>query len=152
MGDMSYQGGIGGFVFACPRGSVKLKLYGTSEQFPSILFQILQEIESEGYVTRELYVDTHSVNLSKAAEEVAAMYRVRIIPVSAGTPARDGIRRVGCSCNWTNGEDFNVRGAPFTGFLLGTSGSICRLYSQPVATSKDKDKPIRRQDGQNTRP
>jgi hypothetical protein len=25
-------------------------------------------------VTREIYVDTHSVNLSKAAEEVAAMF------------------------------------------------------------------------------
>ena len=100
MGDMSYQGGIGGFVFACPRGSVKIKLYGTSEQFPSILFQVLQEIESEGYVTRELYVDTHSVNLSKAAEEVAAMYRVRIIPVSAGTPqemayAESAVRVIG---------------------------------------------------------
>ncbi len=58
------------------------------EQFPSILFQVLQEVESEGFVTREVYVDTHSVNLSKAAEEVAAMFvfRVRIIPVSAGTP------------------------------------------------------------------
>jgi hypothetical protein len=100
MGDMSYQGGIGGFVFACPRGSVKIKLYGTSEQFPSILFQILQEIESEGYVARELYVDTHSVNLSKAAEEVAAMYRVRIIPISAGTPqemayAESAVRVIG---------------------------------------------------------
>jgi len=100
MGDLSYQGGIGGFVFACPRGSVKVKLYGTTEQFPSILFQVLQEVESEGYVTRELYVDTHSVNLSQAAEEVAAMYRVRIIPVSAGTPqemayAESAVRVIG---------------------------------------------------------
>ena len=100
MGDVSYQGGIGGFVFACPRGSVKIKLYGTTEQFPSILFQVLQEIESEGYVTREIYVDTHSVNLSKAAKEVAAMYRVRIIPVSAGTPqemayAESAVRVIG---------------------------------------------------------
>jgi hypothetical protein len=100
MGDLSYQGGIGGFVFACPRGSVKIKLYGSTEQFPSILFQVLQEIESEGYVTREVYVDTHSVNLSKAAEEVAAMYRVRIIPVSAGTPqemayAESAVRVIG---------------------------------------------------------
>ncbi len=86
MGDVSYQGGIGGCVFACPTGSIKTKLYGSTEQFPSILFQVLQEIESEGFVTRENYVDTHSVNLSRAAEEVAAMYKVRIIPVSAGTP------------------------------------------------------------------
>ncbi len=100
MGDLSYQGGIGGFVFACPRGSVKVKLYGSTEQFPDILFQVLQEVESEGYVTREIYVDTHSVNLSKAAEEVAAMFRVSIIPVSAGTPqemayAESAVRVIG---------------------------------------------------------
>ena len=81
MGDLSYQGGIGGFVFACPRGSVKVKLYGTTEQFPSILFQVLQEIESEGYVTRELYVDTHSVNLSQAVKEVGLeLYLFRPAP------------------------------------------------------------------------
>jgi hypothetical protein len=65
MGDVSYQGGIGRYVFAGPSGSVKTKLYGFTEQFPSILFQVLQEVESEGFVTREVYVDTHSVNLSK---------------------------------------------------------------------------------------
>jgi hypothetical protein len=100
MGDVSYQGGIGGYVFACPSGSVKIKLYGSTEQFPSILFQVLQEVESEGFVTREVYVDTHSVNLSRAAEEVAAMFRVRIIPVSAGTPqemayAESAVRTIG---------------------------------------------------------
>jgi hypothetical protein len=100
MGEMSYQMGIGGFVFACPSGSIKTKLYGLTEQFPSILFQVLQEVESEGCVTREVYVDTHSVNLSRAAEEVAAMFRVRIIPVSAGTPqemayAESAVRTVG---------------------------------------------------------
>ncbi len=47
---------------------------------------MLQEIEGEGYVVRELYVDTFSVNISRAAEEVAAMFKVRIVPVSAGTP------------------------------------------------------------------
>ncbi len=73
MGDMSYQGGIGGFVFDCPLGLIK---NGTTEQFPSIMFEVLQETESEGYFTREIYVDTQSVNLSKAAEEVTAMFRV----------------------------------------------------------------------------
>ncbi len=85
MGPISYEGAIGEFVFACPTRSIKQKLYGTTEQLPAILFQVLQEIESEGYVCRELYVDTRSVNLSRAVEEVAAMFRVRIIPVSAGT-------------------------------------------------------------------
>jgi hypothetical protein len=31
-------------------------------------------------------VDTYVVNFSEAAEEVAAMFRTRIIPISAGTP------------------------------------------------------------------
>ena len=100
MGNVSYQGEIGGFVFACPLGSIKAKLYGSTEHFPSILFQVLQEVEAEGFVTREIYVDTHSVNLSKAAEDVAAIFRVRIIPVSAGTPqemayAESAVRVIG---------------------------------------------------------
>ncbi len=87
MGTESYQGGIGGFVFVCPvSGKIKTKLYSTQEQFPAVLYQVLQEIESEGYVCRELYVDTHSVNISSAAEEVAGMYKMRIIPISGGTP------------------------------------------------------------------
>jgi hypothetical protein len=31
-------------------------------------------------------VDTYVVNLSEATEEVAAMFKTRIIPISAGTP------------------------------------------------------------------
>ena len=61
-------------------------MYATTEQYPAILYQIFQEIESEGYVCRELYCDTHSVNLSSAAEEVAGMFKVKIIPISGGTP------------------------------------------------------------------
>ncbi len=99
MGEMSFKGAIGVFVFACPTGSIKQKLYGTTEQLPAILFQVLQEIEGEGYVCRELYVDTHSVNLSRAAEEVAAMFRVKIVPVSAGAPqemayAESAVRKI----------------------------------------------------------
>ena len=48
--------------------------------------QVLQEVESEGYAVREIYVDTFIVNISKAVEDVAAMYKVRIIPISSGTP------------------------------------------------------------------
>ena len=100
MGEMSYEGAIGVFVFACPTGSIKQKLYGTTEQLPAILFQVLQEIETQGFVCRELYVDTHSVNLSRAEEEVAAMFRVKIIPVNAGTPqemvyAESTVRTIG---------------------------------------------------------
>jgi hypothetical protein len=65
MGDVSYQGAIGGYVFVCPvSGKIKVKLYATTDQYPAMLFQVLQEIESEGYVCRELYSDAYSVNLS----------------------------------------------------------------------------------------
>jgi hypothetical protein len=87
MGEESYQGASGGFVFVCPvSGRIKVKLYATTKQFPAVLFQVLQEIEGEGYSTREIYVDTFSVNLSRAAEQVAAMFKCRLVPVSAGTP------------------------------------------------------------------
>jgi hypothetical protein len=87
MGTESYQGAKGGFVFTCPSsGTIKVKLYATSVQFPAILYQVLQEIEAEGYCCREVYVDTFKVNFSAAAEEVAVMFKVRIVPVSSGTP------------------------------------------------------------------
>ena len=87
MGDESYQGAKGGFVFVCPvSGTMKVKLYASTKQFPAILYQVLQEIESEGYAAREMYVDTFIVNISKEAEDVAAMFKMRIVPISAGTP------------------------------------------------------------------
>ncbi len=101
MGDPSYQGAIGGYVFACPvSGRTKVKLYATTEQYPAMLFQILQEIETEGFVYREIYCDTHAVNLSAAAEEVASMFKAKIIPISGGTPqelayAESAVRTVG---------------------------------------------------------
>ncbi len=48
--------------------------------------QVLQEVETEGYACREIYCDTFKVNFSAAAEEVAAMFKVKLVPVSAGTP------------------------------------------------------------------
>ncbi len=87
MDEESYQGAVGGFVFVCPSsGTIKVKLYATSKQFPAILYQILQEVETEGYACREIYCDTFKVNFSAAAEEVAAMFKVKLVPVSAGTP------------------------------------------------------------------
>ena len=93
MGDMSYEGAIGGFVFACPTGSVKQKLYGSTEQLPAIMYQVFQEIETEGYVCRELYVDTHSVNLSRAAESRGSGCNVsrQDHPCKRGDTARNGI-------------------------------------------------------------
>ena len=87
MGCESIQGAKGGYVFVCPvAGKIIPKLYASTDQYPAALYQVLQKIESEGFVNREIYVDTHSVNLSKAAEEVAQMFKTRIIPISAGTP------------------------------------------------------------------
>ena len=87
MGVPSYEGAVGGFVFVCPAsGSLRTKLYANKEQFPAILYQFLQERETEGFKCRELYVDTHICNLSRAAEEVAAMFLTKIVPISAGTP------------------------------------------------------------------
>jgi hypothetical protein len=86
MGEESYQAAKGGFVFTCPSsGTIKVKLYATSAQFSAILYQVLQKIEAEGYCCSEVYVDTFKVNFSAAAEEVAAMFKVRIVPVSSGT-------------------------------------------------------------------
>ena len=56
------------------------------KEFPAILYQVLQQIESQGFVCKEIMVDTYVVNLSAAAEEVAATFKTRIIPISAGTP------------------------------------------------------------------
>jgi hypothetical protein len=101
MGAQSYQGAVGGFVFVCPiSGRIKTKLYATQEDFPAILYQVFQDIESEGYVVRELYVDTSSVNISLAAEEVSGMFKVRIVPISGGTPqelayAESAVRTLG---------------------------------------------------------
>ncbi len=61
-----------------------MKLYASSEQFPAILY--LQEIVAEGYACKEIYVNTFKVNFSAAAEEVAAMFKGRIVPVSSSTP------------------------------------------------------------------
>jgi hypothetical protein len=48
MGDPSYQGATGGYVFVCPvAGRIKVKLYASADQYPAMIFQILQEIESE---------------------------------------------------------------------------------------------------------
>ena len=101
LGGESYEGAVGGFIFACSStGTLRRKLYATTTQFPAILYQFLQDVERQHFMCKELYVDTYSVNLSKEAEDVAAMFRCRICPISAGTPqelafAESGVRNVG---------------------------------------------------------
>ena len=98
MGGESYGGAIGGFVFYC-RSTKTLtnKLYASTEQFPILLYQFLQDVERQHFRCREIIVDTHSVNISQEAEDVAALFRVKITPISAGTPqelayAESGVR------------------------------------------------------------
>ncbi len=70
----------------CPvSGRINAKIYSTLGQYPAVLYQVLQEIESGGYVTREIYCDTAAVNLSQAVDEVAGMFKVEIVPISGGT-------------------------------------------------------------------
>jgi len=101
MGGPSYEGAIGGYVFVDPTsGTLRQKLYATTKQFPAILHQFLTDVESEHFTCRELYVDTHGVNLSSEVEDVAATFQCKIIPISAGTPqelayAESGVRAVG---------------------------------------------------------
>ena len=98
MGGESYEGAVGGYVLVCPSsGTLRRKLYATALQFPAILYQFLCDVERQHFFCRELYVDTHSVNLSQEAEDVALMFKCRIYPISTGTPqglafAESGVR------------------------------------------------------------
>jgi len=87
LGGDSYEGAKGGYLFCCPTTGEKIhKLYASHEQFPICLFQFLTEVEAQGYVCHELYVDTYIVNESAEAEMVAALFGCIIVPVSNGSP------------------------------------------------------------------
>ena len=87
MGCESYEGAIGSYLFVCSStGEIHHKLYASHEQFPAALFQFLVHVEGEGNRCHEIYCDTFAVNISNEVEEVAAMFMVKVIPVSAGTP------------------------------------------------------------------
>ncbi len=87
MGCESYEGAIGSYLFVCSStGEIHHKLYASHEQFPAAMFQFLVHVESEGNRCHEIYCDTFSVNISAEIEEVAALFQVKIVPVSAGTP------------------------------------------------------------------
>jgi hypothetical protein len=87
MGQVSYEGAIGGYLFKCPAtGETHHKLYSSHEQFPAAVFQFLVHIEGEGHRCHELYVDTFAVNISNELEEVCGLFQCKIVPISAGTP------------------------------------------------------------------
>ncbi len=87
MGCESYEGAIGSYLFVCSStGEIHHKLYARHEQFPAALFQFLVHVGGEGNRCHEIYCDTFAVNISSEVEEVAAMFMVKVIPVSAETP------------------------------------------------------------------
>jgi hypothetical protein len=87
LGGESYEGAVGGYLFVCPSsGAEDLRLYSSHDQFPIALHQFLVRVEAEYRRVHVLYVDTFSVNLSEATHEVAALFQVVIMPVSAGSP------------------------------------------------------------------
>jgi hypothetical protein len=47
---------------------------------------LIVHVEGEGNRCHEIYCDTFSANISSEVEEVAALFQVKIIPVSSGTP------------------------------------------------------------------
>ena len=87
LGGESVEGAIGSYLFVCcATGSTDGRLYASHEQFPIALFHFLCRVEAEHFRCSVIYVDTHSVNLSAEAEEVCALFKTIIVPVSGGTP------------------------------------------------------------------
>ncbi len=146
LGMESYQGAKGGFVFVRPSsGTIKVKLYATLEQFPAILYQVLQEVETE-FTCREIYVDTFKVNFSKAAEKVAAMFKTRLVPVSRETPQEMAcVRRISDPHDWRDVQKLARWSTPSTGKRVGgVSGRIRRLSERRITpTQQRKHEPLR---------
>ena len=87
LGGESYEGAVGGYLFVCvSTGSADIRFYSSHKQFPIALHQFLCRVEAEHFRCHVIYVDTFSVNLSVEAEEVVALFKCVINPVSAGTP------------------------------------------------------------------
>ena len=87
LGGNSVEGAVGGYVFVCvATGSTDIRFYASHTQFPVALHQFLVRVQAEFWHCRVIFVDTHSVNLSTAVEEVLALFQVQLVPISAGTP------------------------------------------------------------------
>jgi hypothetical protein len=92
MGEVSEEGAIGSYLFTCrSTGSTDIRLYASHYQFPVALHQFLVRVQAEFWTCRVIFVDTHSVNLSKDVEEVLALFQVQLVPISAGTPQELGL-------------------------------------------------------------
>ena len=137
MGDVSEEGAIGSYLFTCrSTGSTDIRLYASHYQFPVALHQFLVRVQAEFWTCRVIFVDTHSVNLSKDVEEVLALFQVQLVPISAGTPQELGfaetrvkmIRRVSTAM---------LAGAPHLGkkfWALSDRNAVLVLDFMPQAT------------------
>jgi hypothetical protein len=75
MGALSEEGASGAYLFTClSTGSTDIRLYASHHQFPIALHQFLVRVQAEFWTCRVIYMDTHSVNLSKDVEEVLALF------------------------------------------------------------------------------
>ena len=137
MGDVSEEGAIGSYLFTCrSTGSTDIRLYASHYQFPVALHQFLVRVQAEFWTCRVIFVDTHSVNLSKDVEEVLALFQVQLVPISAGTPQELGfaetrvkmIRRVSTAM---------LAGAPHLGkkfWALSDRNAVLVLDFMPQST------------------
>ena len=137
MGDFSEEGAIGSYLFTCrSTGSTDIRLYASHYQFPVALHQFLVRVQAEFWTCRVIFVDTHSVNLSKDVEEVLALFQVQLVPISAGTPQELGfaetrvkmIRRVSTAM---------LAGAPHLGkkfWALSDRNAVLVLDFMPQST------------------
>ncbi len=85
----------------------------------------------------EIMTDTYVVNLSEAVEEVAAMFKTRIIPISTGTPqelayAERAIRTIG------DRSRAMLLGAPHLPNSMWDFSDLHSLYVHDVLPQRDR--------------
>jgi hypothetical protein len=74
-------------MFVCSAtGSTDIRLYASHKQFPIALHQFLVRVQAEYWKCRVIFVDTHSVNISAAVDEVLSLFQVQLMPISTSSP------------------------------------------------------------------
>jgi hypothetical protein len=79
----SYEGAVGAYLFVCSAtGSTDIRLYASHKQFPVALSQFLIKVQAEHWKCRVVLMDTHSVHISAAVDEVLALFQMQLPPIS----------------------------------------------------------------------
>lgn len=82
-----YEGAVGAYLFVCSAtGSTDIRLYASHKQFPVALSQFLIKVQAEHWKCRVVLMDTHSVHISAAVDEVLALFQMQLPPISAFGP------------------------------------------------------------------